>query len=102
AARARGRPVPGDPAARVGNRWSVRRGPRAPTRGLSFFRGTAGRARARLLGAWTGHCEWSPQPELLMALGCVSGGQETGRLLDVNGLHQYAFLPVGQVRLALA
>jgi hypothetical protein len=40
--------------------------------------------------------------EFLIALGRVSCGQETGRFLEVDILHQYSFLPIGQVCLASA
>ena len=36
--------------------------------------------------------------EFLIALRCVSSGEQTGGFLDFDGLHQYAFLPVGQTR----
>jgi hypothetical protein len=32
---------------------------------------------------------------LLIPLGCVSSGEQPGCFLDLNGLHQEAFLPIG-------
>ena len=49
-----------------------------------------------------GDVEQSLQPEFSITLGCVSSGEQTGCFFDVDGLHQYAFLPIGYVRLALA
>jgi hypothetical protein len=37
----------------------------------------------------------SLQREFLITFGCVSSGQQTRRFLDFDGLHQYAFLPIG-------
>ena len=37
----------------------------------------------------------SLRPEFLIALGCVSSGEQPGCFLDFDGLHQYAFLPIG-------
>src|SRR5947208_2973340 len=33
--------------------------------------------------------------EFLITLGCVSSREQPGCCLDVDGLHQYAFLPIG-------
>ena len=49
-----------------------------------------------------GGVEQSLQPEFTITLGCVSSGEQTGCFLDIDGLHEYAFLPIGQVGLALA
>ena len=36
----------------------------------------------------------SLEPEFLVALGCVSSGQQPGCFLDFDGLHHYAFMPI--------
>jgi Helix-turn-helix domain len=66
-------------------------------RSLGRHRSTIGRAARvpaaqRRLPRGVGR---SLRPELLITLGRVPGGQQTGRLLDFDGLDQYALLPVG-------
>ena len=43
----------------------------------------------------SGGVEQLLQPEFSITLGCVSSGEQTGCFLDIDGLHEYPFLPIG-------